>query len=125
MTIGPLCGTEGPSPLGEQTPKASLAHLKKKGGSREFPCGLLNCIQREHSGVNVVVDVAVVEPRARIVRDHGQRLHAAGEHFDHVYAHLCEEQTIAVPVRTVKVNFRSHRYDVPSNSFAKVHYKSG
>lgn len=61
-----------------------------------------------HSCVDVVGNVAVVQPFAGVVGLHIRRKHRGGKKIDDVRSLLTDEQGLTVPVRAVEIDLVPH-----------------
>src|SRR5271165_1372938 len=76
----------------------------------------VNLVQRHYPAVHVVADMAMVQPRAGVVRDHVGRHHLRGRERDHVGALLGPQHGVAVPVRRMEVEAEADRHQVPADA---------
>ncbi len=75
----------------------------------------------DHPHVHVFFDVAVIQPGARVVRDHVHSLHLRRPEQQHIGAPAVVNHHVAVPVRRVEVDAFSHGQQIPAHALALLH----
>ena len=74
-----------------------------------FSCSL---VERRHTGGDVIGDMAMVHPLARIVSQHVARFHACRQKFGDIGICAVDFHEFAVPMRRMQINFVAHAYKV-------------
>ena len=85
----------------------------------------VHSVQGKHAGNDVVVHVAVIQPRARVIWLHVKHLHAPGEQFYHVHPHVHGQPSVAVPVGGVQVHLCALNHHIPAHPLPLLHRQPG
>src|SRR6185369_3910206 len=86
-----------------------------------YPSGV-NLVAGQHSGLDVVVDVAVEEPGADVVGHHVGHHHLGGKNVEDIGPHSSHgEERVAVPVGGMEINLGSHGHQVPAHILSLLH----
>ena len=81
----------------------------------------VDLVQRGHSRIHVVVNVAMEHPDARVVGNHVHSFHLRLHKRNDVRAFAVVQYDVAVPVRSVHAELFPKRDQIPANTFAFLH----